>query len=341
MISVIIPCYNAEPYIRQCLDSLCSQTLTGLQIICIDDGSADHTAQILKAYSATEVRLQVITQKNGGISAARNAGLRIATGDYIAFVDADDWLEPDTFEKVLQGHGEEVICFSYYRNFDGAQLAKDLGLEGVFPAELIQRRILGLIGSELSNVTSFDALITCWGKLYKRDLIAGIEFRDLKEFGTWEDGIFNLEVLEKASHVRIINRPYYHHRKVSKATYTTSYKPDLHLKWLHKFEWIKTFLVSRNKSGDFFEAQQNRIAVTTLNLAFNEMNSGKTFGEKIQAVTQILEHPVYVNAFRHFKLKHLPAVWKIFYYFAGQRNAFAVTLMANLIYRWANRNSKK
>ncbi|MBD8016991.1 glycosyltransferase family 2 protein [Kaistella pullorum] len=338
-ISIIIPCYNAEPYIEQCLDSILCQTYIALEIICIDDGSTDSTLQILKENAEKDSRLQLITQKNAGIAAARNAGLKIASGNYIAFVDADDWLETDTFEKVLGDNGGDVIFFSYYRNFGSTQLTKDLGLSGNFPALYVQRRIVGLVGPELKDITSFDALMTCWGKLYKRELLTDLRFRDLKDFGTWEDGIFNLEVLENASTVRIINKPYYHYRKAPQATYTTSYKPDLYQRWLYKFEWIREFIEQHHKSAEYYTALQNRIAVTTLNLAFNEMNSRKSFTEKTQVISQILKHPLYISAFGNFQFKHVPMVWKIFYYFAAQRNAVAVTLMADLIYKWANRKS--
>lgn len=340
MISVIVPCYNVRPFLHECLDSLLMQTYQDLQIICIDDGSTDQTPQILAQYAAKDNRIQIITQDNRGISAARNAGLQRATGDYIAFVDADDWLEPDTLEKVITDHQEDIICFSYYRNFDNAEVVKDLGIEGVFPAELVQRRMVGLIGKELLHITSFDALITCWGKLYRREIIKEVKFRDLQDFGTWEDGIFNLEVLEHADSVRIINRPFYHYRKVAQATYTSSWKEGLYLKWVYKFGWIEAFLRSRHKPEVYFVALENRIAVTFLNLAFNEMNSGKSFTEKKRGLKQMMEHPVYVKAFNRFQFKEVPMVWKPFYYLARKGNAYGVTRMASIIHRLANRNSR-
>ena len=341
MISFIVPCFNAGLFLQPCLDSLLMQTYEDIQIICIDDGSTDHTPQILADYAAKDRRVQIITQDNGGISAARNAGLKMAMGDYIAFVDADDWLEPDTLQQVVTGYEEDIICFSYFRNFDKSEAVKDLGIEGVFPAELVQRRIVGLIGAELKHITSFDALITCWGKLYKREVIQEIKFRDLKDFGTWEDGIFNLEVLENAESIRIINKPFYHYRKVMQASYTNAYKEGLYHKWLYKFAWIDEFLRSRHKPETYFIALQNRIAVTFLNLAFNEMNSGKSFSEKKKVMKQILKHSIYVKALKRFQLNEIPLVWKPFYYLAKKGNATGVTHMASLIHKLANRNSRK
>ncbi len=338
-ISVLILCYNAELYVEQCLNSILCQTCTNIQVVCIDDGSTDKTPEILADFASKDHRIQIITQPNKGIAAARNAGLAVAYGEYITFVDADDWLEPDALEKTLGSHTEDIICFSYYRNFRQGQIAKSLGIEGVFSAAHIQRRIIGLVGKELKNISSFDALITCWGKIYRRSIIKDVRFRDLKDFGTWEDGIFNVEVFENASQVRIINKPYYHYRKIPHSTYTTSYKPDLYGKWKNKYQWISSYLSAHQKSAVYKEALNNRIAVTTLNLAFNEMNSGLNFKRKKANLLRILNDSTYSDALSRFSLREVPFPWPIFYYFAKNRNAFAVTLMADLIYRLINRKN--
>ncbi len=100
-VSVIIPVYNVEKYLRKCLDSVINQTYTNLEIICIDDGSPDNSGAILDEYAQKDSRIIVIHQENSGVSAARNRGLDIATGEYIAFVDSDDWLEPECYELAV------------------------------------------------------------------------------------------------------------------------------------------------------------------------------------------------------------------------------------------------
>ena len=96
-VSVIIPVYNTAPYLRQCLDSVCKQTLQNIEIICINDGSTDNSAEILQQYEEKDSRVCVITQENKGIAVARNIGLQYARGQYIGFVDSDDWIEPNMF----------------------------------------------------------------------------------------------------------------------------------------------------------------------------------------------------------------------------------------------------
>lgn len=111
--SVIIPVYNVETYLRECLDSVFNQTFTDWEAICVNDGSTDGSSDILNEYAARERRLKVITQPNGGLSAARNAGMREAEGDYILFLDSDDWLEHNALQTLAENHdGEDMLCFS-------------------------------------------------------------------------------------------------------------------------------------------------------------------------------------------------------------------------------------
>lgn len=102
IISVIVPVYNTEQYLPECLDSIINQSYKNLEIICIDDGSTDNSRHILDSYAVKDKRIKIIHQENKGVSAARNAGLDIATGGYISFVDSDDWLKPDCYERLLQ-----------------------------------------------------------------------------------------------------------------------------------------------------------------------------------------------------------------------------------------------
>ena len=113
-VSVIIPAWNASSYLRQCLDSVTSQTLTDIEIICVDDGSTDDTPDILHEYAEKDVRISVIRQENRGAGAARNNALRHAKGKYLSFLDADDFFEPDMLEKSFEAaekHNADVVVF--------------------------------------------------------------------------------------------------------------------------------------------------------------------------------------------------------------------------------------
>ena len=117
-ITVIIPVYKVEPYLRKCVDSVLVQTYTNLEVILVDDGSPDNCPAICDEYAARDNRVRVIHQQNAGVSAARNAGLDIATGDYIGFVDSDDWIEPDMYETLygmIEEKNVEIAYVDYVR----------------------------------------------------------------------------------------------------------------------------------------------------------------------------------------------------------------------------------
>lgn len=119
LFSIIIPVYNVEKYIQACLDSVLGQSFSDWEAICVNDGSTDRSDSILEEYAAKDDRIRVITQPNSGTATARNTGLRVAEGDYIFFLDSDDWLEPDSL-RILSNRlqGEDILCFSGKRFFE-------------------------------------------------------------------------------------------------------------------------------------------------------------------------------------------------------------------------------
>ena len=131
IISVIIPVYNVEAYLPQCLDSVLTQSYSSLQVILIDDGSTDSSGGICDEYAAKDSRIHVIHQKNGGAASAKNAGLRVAIGKYLSFVDSDDYLEKNAYSfmvNCLQTTGADVVQCSFrdiYRNKEISHLVRN------------------------------------------------------------------------------------------------------------------------------------------------------------------------------------------------------------------------
>lgn len=120
--TVIVPIYNTETYLDKCLDSVIGQSYDDYEVVCVDDGSTDGSADILQRYAAQEPRIRIIRQENHGIGSARNTGLRAAKGDYILFLDSDDWLEADTLQTlVCHTDGNDMVCFGGRRYFNQEQ----------------------------------------------------------------------------------------------------------------------------------------------------------------------------------------------------------------------------
>ncbi len=119
LITVIIPVYNTEEYLRSCLDSIINQTYRNLEILVIDDGSTDLSPAICDTYAELDSRVQVIHKENQGVSASRNLGIEMATGDYISFIDSDDWLESESYEHLIScfvEHKVDAVIFEYFVN---------------------------------------------------------------------------------------------------------------------------------------------------------------------------------------------------------------------------------
>ena len=120
--SIIIPVYNVKKYLRACLDSVVGQSFSNWEALCVNDGSTDGSEAILQEYAAREQRITIISQMNAGTATARNTGLRAAKGDYIFFLDSDDWLEPDTLRILADRlNGEDILCFSGRRYFESTR----------------------------------------------------------------------------------------------------------------------------------------------------------------------------------------------------------------------------
>ena len=146
LISVIVPVYNVEKYLARCVDSILAQTYSHLEIILVDDGSQDDSGKICDEYAAKDARIQVIHKENGGLSSARNAGIDAAKGEYLAFVDSDDWIEPDAYDRMMElieKYSVKLVCAGRY-DAGGETGEKQLGLcppkeEVVTTEELVGR----------------------------------------------------------------------------------------------------------------------------------------------------------------------------------------------------------
>jgi len=192
LISIIIPVYNVEQYIKKCLDSVLVQTYTNLQIILINDGSTDASGCICDEYAKKDNRIQVIHQENQGVSKARNVGLSMTKGAYIGFCDADDWIEPDMYEylyKLLNGtHYSAVSCGVWIENQDGSTQ------EGY-----AQNEVLYLDVPEALSALHMGRETNTWlgSKLFTKEAINEITFDE--SLAICEDFAFECDVLENGT----------------------------------------------------------------------------------------------------------------------------------------------
>jgi glycosyltransferase involved in cell wall biosynthesis len=193
-VSVIIPVYNAEPYLKRCLDSLVNQTLKEIEIICIDDGSTDKSLDILNEYAAKDGRFIILKRQNGGAGAARNAGLKTARGEYIGFVDSDDYIDLNFFEKLY-------AC--------AAQTNADIAKGEV--------RIVDFDGKERISGPSFEKIKengayfnwTFWSAIYKSKFLRDNKIDFPENIITGQDNVFLVKAVVWANKIELVEDVYY------------------------------------------------------------------------------------------------------------------------------------
>ena len=207
-VSVIVPVYNVEKYLRQCLDSLVNQTLTDIEIICINDGSTDGSLAILEDYASKDERIKVISQENQGQGAARNRGIELSSGEYIGFVDPDDWVEYGMFEnlykaaKVHNADLAEAMYSEYYEYSGMTKIRKS-------PVNLPQDKTFDW---KINKDYLFkSSILAVWNKIYKRNFINrhDIKFSNAK---LAEDHMFTFKSKILAGKILFINKPFYNYR---------------------------------------------------------------------------------------------------------------------------------
>ena len=209
-ISVIVPVYNVEKYVEKCVRSILDQTFHDLEVVCVDDGSTDNSLRILNKLAAEDPRVRVFSTTNQGAGLCRNKGLDEATGQYISFVDADDFLAPSACEILLrtlqQDNLDIATCWFYYCNDSGQTKPFIAGLE-LDHKEILDRAN----GDSLEEFAKFAFAITSvWGKLYRREIIENTRIRF--PAGHVEDMPFSVECFLQAKRVKRIPDMLYYYR---------------------------------------------------------------------------------------------------------------------------------
>ncbi|MGM8366162.1 glycosyltransferase [Virgibacillus sp. W0181] len=241
LVSIIVPIYNAEKVLDNCLSSVLNQTYSDLEIILVNDGSTDQSGDICDAYALKDSRMKVIHQLNAGPSSARNEGVQASTGDFIQFVDADDTVEPDLTEKLVaameaEGDIDFVICgYTIRVNGETGTIRKILpAVEGI----LNRSTFLNEIGKLYYDIV----LPSLWNKLYVSDIIKSrhIQFREDLSMG--EDLLFNLAYIENCQRVNIIRDPLYLYSIENNHSLSSKFNKNLFQNQLMLYQEIKRFL---------------------------------------------------------------------------------------------------
>ncbi|MGI2328935.1 glycosyltransferase family 2 protein [Planococcus sp. YIM B11945] len=241
LVSIIVPVYNAEKYISQCVESILSQTYGHIELLLIDDGSTDSSGKVCKEFAARDPRVNVIHQPNAGPSAARNRGIAEASGTFIQFVDSDDSIDPEMTETMVNALApDEQLVICGYKNMleiDGKPVPeKSFSFSKAGSYE--KAELLAYFGELYRDYfIHFN-----WNKLYSASLLKTHHLSFDTEVIRGEDMLFNLSYLELCSRIRIIKEPFYNYLNSNSESITSTFRPNLFENQQMLFEKTREFL---------------------------------------------------------------------------------------------------
>lgn len=292
--SVMVPVYNAESYLKRCLDSIVNQNYENLDVILVNDGSTDRSAEICDQYATKDARFKVIHQKNKGLPGARNSALEFATGEYLCFLDNDDFLEKNFFKILNEAtHSKaDVISFNYYEEKQQQKLVRnqedEIRVDDIFLSNI-------LVNTSNSNFFWF-----VWRRIYKSEFLKKhhIKFDETAKFG--EDSIFNIEVFSCYPKYEHIPDILYNYCENQDSMVRSKYKENLLEKFEHQFSariaLQKKYNYNTEKSNtdisNYF--MNNILSWLITNVKYSQEN-------KIVELKKIRDSKIYIFAFKYYK----------------------------------------
>ena len=305
-VSVIVPAYNAENVVENCVKSILSQSMQNLEIIIVEDGSKDSTRKIVTELAKRDNRIRLILkEQNEGLSAGRNSALEMATGEYIGFVDADDWVEKDYFETLYkQGNQADLIVTGYMHdamdeNRNVVNVSRDVLMASGFWKEKKE------IVSKAADVDTAKMFAYTWNKLYKRKIITANKMNFSKQV-LIEDFLFNTCFWDKIESLSVVGVAGYHYVKASKDALTQKFLADFLDIMDLRFDSIKQ-LLKKNEvySGNARQQLANvYIKHAIAGVVRNCSPKGNyTFSEQHKRVQQLMRKDNAAEAIQHAKGK--------------------------------------
>lgn len=321
LVSIIVPIYNVEKYLEQCINSLVNQTYKKIEIVLIDDGSTDSSGQISDKYAGIDKRIKVVHKLNGGLSSARKVGVSEVSGEFAMFVDGDDWIDENTVQECIncieKNQDIQCVLFAYKKEYPQKSIpVQVMDKSRVFDKrqaeDKIYRRLFGLSSEELNHPERMHNIESCCMKLYRTDLIKKGEFFETKVVGSSEDALFNMYALYEMGEACYINKFFYHYRKLPKSL-TNSYRPRLIEQWGKLFDIMENIIEEKQLGRKYECALKNRIALSILGIGINELsNSQVGVWGHVKNIRNYLKSSKYSNAVRQIKISEMSIQWKFF-----------------------------
>ena len=242
--SIIVAVYNIEKYINQCVASIVNQNYSNIEIILVNDGSTDKSLQILQEWGRKDDRVRIVNKKNGGLSSARNEGLKIATGEYVAYIDGDDWISPIMFDKLSVAINRyckpDIVTFSYVEYFSkDKQYIKNYNIDNMTIYH----------GSDFFEKSTFK--VQAWSKIYKMSFLNKINLKFL-EGRVHEDISYTIPLILCADTVINVDEPFYYYRQNRLGSIMAQIKGNNVDDFIHALSFGYYFLQDKKKITPFY-----------------------------------------------------------------------------------------
>lgn len=294
LISVVVPVYNVEDYLDECIKSLTEQSYTNLEILLIDDGSTDSSGRICEDWKKKDKRVYAIHQKNGGLSHARNIGLLHAKGQLIAFVDSDDIIHPLMYEnlyRIMLEMGSDISCCEILSR-------KEFRKEDFEEQPAWKVKEYSAAEALRKIIDNSDIYVTVWNKLYRKNVIDGIKFEKGKYH---EDEYWTYQILPRAERITMLSQRYYGYRQRSNSIMTQKYSIR-HLDLLEARERRLQFI--REKFPELAAADCCRFrfeCIRALQMSLKYLSK-----KELEKSREIIEDVVRRNPLKYMEYKNLP-----------------------------------
>ncbi len=321
LVSIIVPIYNAEKYIARCLDNLLLQTIGNFEIIAVNDGSQDNSLAILLDYAKKNKYIRVINQKNMGPSSARNKGILKAKGEYIGFVDVDDWIHEnmykEMFETAKRTKAELVMCNFMEEHEGGSNIYNSLPWKDgtILGKEEIDNSLIPhLIGLPYEYAPHNIIHGAVWRCLYKTEILKENNITFPEDLTFTEDLIFNLYFLKHIQSVAVCGK-YFYHYVINKSSITQRYMPSMLASNLCAFSHLKQILGHKGFAEEYHEYIKWRWRLVAINCIVNVVRPGneKGFFGKLADIEKIINVAEINRAFTRESISRMPFLKKVLY----------------------------
>lgn len=334
-VSIIVPCWGVEKYLDKCVECLVNQTLSDIEIILVDDESPDRVPEMCDEWAKKDRRIKVVHKKNAGLGMACNSGLDVATGEYVAFCDSDDWVEVNTYETLYSKAKEENLdaVFSSFKFVDmnGGPLMKDSIAymnETLKSTVAIQDVMKGMIASKPHDMNERLYQASAKVVLYRKKIIDddGIHFVSERIIPS-EDLLFNLDFLSKSTHISIISERFYNYR-INPASITHSVKRSA-------FQLSKTLmqklisLVDKYQLGVDGLNRVNRLFIAmNRSLIIRIFNSNLSYSVQSDMISEITKDDIWKTIWSFYPIKEMPFKHRIFLWLTYKKCSIGLRVLS-------------